>query len=321
MSVPTPSPVYLPAATVSPSVVMTPASTSSHQKESYFLYAPPTSPPQRSAFDQDLPAPPTSKRARRSFAAPSWSTVQTVVWAALPVLFYFVAFILALVVLFGTAESYSFLSVTQKSGTGRLDYYVLNSCAIAPGTTERHCEAPAIRANFLPSLTRISSYLPGLSAVKLPFYSHQTTAIFLSATVLLATSLAIYVPLWTLAYFPRARALPKFVTRFVRYHARNLFHLAGLLNLISFVLHVTIGLGYQLYMIGFRDDFKRWLQFGAYSVGTAGVDWTVRLGKGFHLVWAGCAFEALLVIAIKVSLHNGLDERVEWPTGDSKEQY
>lgn len=115
--------------------------------------------------------------------------------------------------------------------------------------------------------------------------------------------------------------LPRFVTRFMRYHARKLFHLAGLLILVSFILHITIGLGYQLYLIGFRNDFKRWLQFGAYSTGTSTVDWVARLGNGFQLVWAGCTFEALLVIAVKVSLHNGLDERVEWPEGDSKEQY
>ena len=197
-----------------------------------------------------------------------------------------------------------------------------DSCAISPGTTQRYCESPAIRADFLPSLTRISDYLPGLSSVKLPFFSHQTTAIFVSATVLLAASFAVYLPLWTLAYFPRARVLPKPVVRFVRYHARRLFDLAGILVFVSFILHVTIGLGYQLYLIGFRDDFKRWLQFGAYSIGAAKVDWVARLGNGFQLVWVGCACEALLVIAVKVSLHNGLDERVEWPAGgDSKEQY
>ncbi|KWU46822.1 hypothetical protein RHOSPDRAFT_31643 [Rhodotorula sp. JG-1b] len=332
MSLPTPSPAaYLPAATVSPSLVMTPASTDdSHAKESYFIYGPPSPPPlltPAQGLEQDRRASPqpSTKRAKWAAAVSSaadWNAVQLVWWAALPLVLYLVALILALVVLFGTAEYYSFMSVTQNSGNGRLDYYVLNSCAISPGTTQRYCESPAIRADFLPSLTRISDYLPGLSSVKLPFFSHQTTAIFVSATVLLAASFAVYLPLWTLAYFPRARVLPKPVVRFVRYHARRLFDLAGILVFVSFILHVTIGLGYQLYLIGFRDDFKRWLQFGAYSIGAAKVDWVARLGNGFQLVWVGCACEALLVIAVKVSLHNGLDERVEWPAGgDSKEQY
>lgn len=196
-----------------------------------------------------------------------------------------------------------------------------DSCATAPGSETRHCQPPAIFADFLPSLTRISSYLPGLAAVKLPFYSHQTTAIFLSSTVLLGASFLVYLTLWTLVYFPRTRVLPALYVRFARYYARRLFDLVGALVFVSFILHVTIGLGYQLYLIGFRDDFARWLQFGAYSLGSKDVDWVARLGKGFNLVWVGCTCEALLVIAIKVSLHNGLDERVEWPDGDSKEQY
>jgi hypothetical protein len=212
--------------------------------------------------------------------------------------------------------------VTLCDNTSLLRVPFADSCAISPGTTKRYCEPPAIHADFLPSLTRISDYLPGLSAVKLPFFSHQTTAIFVSSAVVLAASFAVYLPLWTLAYFPRSRVLPKPVVRFVRYHARRLFDLAGILVFLSFILHVTIGLGYQLYLIGFRDDFKRWLQFGAYSIGAAQVDWVARLGNGFQLVWVGCTCEALLVIAVKVSLHNGLDERVEWPAGsDSKEQY
>ncbi|GAA5980971.1 hypothetical protein JCM10908_003935 [Rhodotorula pacifica] len=319
----TPSPAYLPAATGSPSLVMTPPTPGSPNKESYFIYGPPTPPPH--AYEHDIPssaaAAQKSQKARWAVSGPSWRTVASVWWAALPLLLYAIALILALVVLFGTAERYTFMSVTQTSGTGRLDYYVLNSCATAPETTKRYCEAPAIFANFLPSLTRISSYLPGLSSVKLPFFSHQTTAIFVSSTVLLAASLLVYLPLWILAYFPHTRLFPRFFVRFARYHSRRLFDLAGILVFISFILHITIGLGYQLYLIGFRDDFKRWLQFGAYSLGSADVDWVARLGNGFQLVWVGCACEALLVIAVKVSLHNGLDERVEWPEGDSKEQY
>lgn len=106
---------------------MTPASTGSDPKESYFLYAPPTPPTLQPTFEHDLPAPTNAKRAKRSLSAPKWSTVQTVVWAALPLLFYLIALVLALVVLFGTSESYTFMSVTQKSGTGRLDYYVLSA--------------------------------------------------------------------------------------------------------------------------------------------------------------------------------------------------
>lgn len=132
MSLPTPA-AYLPAATASPGLVMTPASTDgSHAKESYFIYGPPSPPPQQ---HQQIPehgrASPQSPAKRAKWAAAvssaaDWNAVQSVWWAALPLLLYLVALILALVVLFGTAEYYSFMSVTQNSGTGRLDYYVLS---------------------------------------------------------------------------------------------------------------------------------------------------------------------------------------------------
>lgn len=338
---PAPSPAYWPAATASPALVMTPASIDSPSKESYFLQGPYTPPP---PFDAEPPAASGPKRSRRLLPRLDWHAAQSVWWAAFPLLLYGIALALAISVLFNTSPRHAFFTVAQQGGTGRLDYFVLSerspliflrprdkplttsprltdSCAVVPGSTERYCESPAIYANFLPSLTRISSFLPGLASVKLPFFSHQTTAIFVASTVLLAASFLAYLPLWILVYFPRTRLLPPPFVRFVRYHSRRAFDLAGALVFISFILHVTIGLGYQLYLIGFRDDFTRWLQFGAYSLGSAQVEWTARIGRGFDIVWVGCTCEALLVIAIKVSLHNGLDERVEWPEGDSKEQY
>lgn len=137
MSLPTLSPAaYLPAATVSPSLVMTPASTDdSHAKESYFIYGPPSPPPpqhqrQQQVLEHDGASPQSpAKRAKWAAAvssAANWKAVQHVWWAALPPTLYLIALILALVVLFGTAEQYSFMSVTQNSGTGRLDYYVLS---------------------------------------------------------------------------------------------------------------------------------------------------------------------------------------------------
>lgn len=112
---------------------MTPASTDdSHAKESYFIYGPPSPPPLTPAHvlehDRASPQPPAkrTKWAAAVSSAADWNAVQHVWWAALPLVLYLVALILALVVLFGTAENYSFMSVTQHSGNGRLDYYVLS---------------------------------------------------------------------------------------------------------------------------------------------------------------------------------------------------
>lgn len=115
---------------------MTPASTDdSHAKESYFIYGPPSPPPpqhqrQQQVLEHDGASPQSpAKRAKWAAAvssAANWKAVQHVWWAALPPTLYLIALILALVVLFGTAEQYSFMSVTQNSGTGRLDYYVLS---------------------------------------------------------------------------------------------------------------------------------------------------------------------------------------------------
>ncbi|GAA6051694.1 hypothetical protein JCM3770_001231 [Rhodotorula araucariae] len=247
----------------------------------------------------------------------SWSTLGTVVWAGLPPLLFVAGFAVLATAMFIRAPRFAYLSVVEQGGTGRLDYHIFQSCAVAPGSTKRTCTPLRVLVNFLPSLTTISPSLLGFSALQLPFHSRQTPAIFLSSLVFLAVSLALYAPLWTLAYFPHA-PLPRPVVRLCRYSAGTLFAASGTLAFLSFIFTLTIGLGLLLQAQDAARAFAAAYRYGAVSTAAfaeiAHPRWVARAGTdGFALVWAATALSGAATLAIKVSLHNGLDERVEWP--------
>ncbi|GAA5973224.1 hypothetical protein JCM21900_003894 [Sporobolomyces salmonicolor] len=277
----------------------------------------PTPISQKDSYLSSYPGEPVEPKPRRRVRLLSWNweRVEHILWAAVPPLFHVLSLVLLVAALLVESPSTSFMTVKERGGAGRLDYYILNSCAVTPGTTERICPSRSTMVNFVPSLAMISSSLPGLSAAKLPFFSHQTPSIFLSSVVLLLAALIIYIPLWTLVYFPSAR-LPGFLVRFYRYHARNLFYFSGILSFVSFILTVTIGVGYKLFLMGFASDFNTWYMFAIFETGSTTLDWSAEIGSAFDLVWAASTFTALTVISINIALHNGLDEKVEWPADE-----
>lgn len=81
---------------------------------------------------EPISAPPSYSRqppAPRQWTSrlPDADRVETVLWAAVPLVFYAIAFALALALLVSQAEGYAFLSVVQKDGTGRLDYFIMSA--------------------------------------------------------------------------------------------------------------------------------------------------------------------------------------------------
>lgn len=194
------------------------------------------------------------------------------------------------------------------------------SCVTAVNSTaSRICTSPTAFVDFMPSLTAVSSSMPGYAPLKLPFKSHQTPVIFISAIVLSVAALIIYIPLWILAYYPHAPILPAAVIKFIRYYSRQFFIASGVLSFTAMIISVTIGVGYKLLLMAARDDFNVWIQYSSWynQIGNGVTRWDASIGDGFDLVWASSVFQALAALAINVSLHNGLDEKVEWP-GDEK---
>lgn len=158
----------------------------------------------------------------------------------------------------------------------------------------------------------ISPSLPGFSALKLPFYSHQTPSIMLTSLCVLVLSLLLYLPLWTLVYFPHT-PLPPRLLKFIRYHSRPLFYLTGAISFLGFIFTLSIGIGYKLWFLSFMIDFETFYKFGVYRTGSSELVWNATIGRGFDAVWAATVCAAMTVVGINISLHNGLDERVEWP--------
>ncbi|GAA5899213.1 uncharacterized protein JCM6883_005148 [Sporobolomyces salmoneus] len=273
-----------------------------------------------STFPGEQIEPATRPRQKRSLLPQwswSWDKAETVLWAAVPLVFYLVAIALLLAVMLSSGSEMAFMTVREKRGTGRLEYFVLNSCATAPGTTDRNCTGRSLFVDFVPSLVQIGSALPGFSSLKLPFYSFQTPSIFLASLSIVITSFFLYLPLWTLVYFPHA-PLPSRLVRWIRYHSRPLFYFAGIVSFLGFVFTLSIGLGYKLYFLGYIDDFENWYKFGIYRLGRKEIEWVAEIGRGFDAVWTASVCMAMTVVSINISLHNGLDERVEWPK-DQKE--
>lgn len=193
------------------------------------------------------------------------------------------------------------------------------SCAVAPGTTERICTSSSLHVDFMPSILRISDQVPGFAALKLPLKSNQTPSIVVSSIIILGAALLVYLPLWTLAYFPEA-PLPARAVKFVRFYARRLFQLVGVLSFLSMLMTFTIGLGYKLLLMGSVEDFNAWIAYAGWQglIREGATRWTASIGShAFDLFWLSTVCQALVTFGVKVALHNGLDESVEWP-GDSK---
>ncbi|BGP36506.1 hypothetical protein JCM10449v2_000407 [Rhodotorula kratochvilovae] len=259
---------------------------------------------------------PRARRRRLPSFQWSWGLAETVLWATLPPVLFVAGLALLTAAMFGNAPRYAYLSVVEQGGTGRLDYYIFQSCAVAAGSTTRTCTPLSTAVDFLPSLTTISPSLLGFSALQLPFHSRQTPAIFLSSLLFLAVALLLYAPLWTLSYFPHA-PLPRLLVRLCRYSAANLFAASGLFAFLSFLFTLTIGIGTLLQAQAAAADFSAAYRYGAVSAAAfaeiARPSWVPELGRGFDLVWAASGLSAGAMLAVKISLHNGLDERVEWP--------
>lgn len=189
-----------------------------------------------------------------------------------------------------------------------------DSCSIAPGRTQRICTPRSANVDFMPSILRVSDAMPGMSALRLPFRSEQTPAIFFSALAACLFSFLLYIPLWTLAYFPDA-PLPTAMVKSIRFYSRRLFEIVGVFSFIGMIFTFTIGLGYKLLLVAAAGDFNAWILYASkngFLVDGATL-WRAGTGEGFNLVWASTVFQALATIGIKAALHNGLDERVEWP--------
>lgn len=321
------SPATIQLATLSSS----PASSTPFSQKDSFLDTFPGSKRSSSSPSADKPV----VHKRRRFG---WSEAETILWATVPLVLFAVALATLAGALFSTSSKWAFLSVVEGNGTVRLDYHILStysgqprycsrpltrdhadSCAVAAGSTKTSCTPYEMNNDFLPSLTTISPHLLGFSALQLPMYSRQTPSIFLASFLFLVASLLVYLPLWTLAYFPHTRLVPPVAVRFMRYYASRLFALVGLLACLAFLFTLTIGVGYLLQLARYASDFAAAYRHGALSRGLpheyVDPSWTAHLGGGFTLVWVSTAFSGLLVLAVQVSLHNGLDERVEWPNG------
>lgn len=273
-----------------------------------------------------------NRTARARWTIPTWQQAETALWASLPMVLHVVGLALLLFAFFERSKPY--LMVRQARGSGLIDFGILGefrlqrlkmqrtdkatpssgSCSVAPDTTERICTSPSLNVNFLPSILHVSQAVPGFAPLKLPLQSSQTPAIVLSAIVLLTVSLLVFIPLWTLAWFPDA-PLPAPLVKYIRFRARQLFLVAGVLSFASMILTLTIGLGYKLLLSAAAFDFNQWITFALFQgqIREGATRWTAELGGGFDILWASTVCQALVTLGIKVALHNSQDERVEWP--------
>lgn len=95
----------------------------------------------------------------------------------------------------------------------------------------------------------------------------------------------------------------------IKRYTRELYLIGGSLAFLSFVLTVTIGIGYRELLIAAANNFTDTSDF-EFRKGTIGSVWIPEIGQGFHLVWTASALSALSALGVNVALHNGLDERV-----------
>lgn len=172
------------------------------------------------------------------------------------------------------------------------------------------CTPRSLHANFVPALIRASPSIPGFAVLQLPLRSVQTPVIFVSAFVCTLLSLVVFVPVWLLYHFPRV-PFPRAVLRVVRYYPAYFFQLAALLSGAAFTVSLTVGIGYELYMLTFGEGFQNYVALGLYE-GLGTHKWTFEIGNAFDYVYTAVAFQALLTISTVCSLHNGFDESIEY---------
>ncbi|KAK4055269.1 hypothetical protein OIV83_000551 [Microbotryomycetes sp. JL201] len=220
------------------------------------------------------------------------------------------------------STSAPYLSFVQNGGPGRLDMFILNSCATRPDNLTRTCTNQSLKVSFLPSMAQVTDFVPGVVAVQLPFQSTEAPPIILTAAICLFLSLVLYVTLWMLTFYPSTKLLPRAYVDFARYRARQLFLVSGALSFASTILTITISMGLKLYFMGYRNKINSTMELASlygYVKGDV-TEWRAQLGPGFDVLWASTAMQILTVLAVNIALRYGIDERVEWPQ-DSKETW
>lgn len=173
----------------------------------------------------------------------------------------------------------------------------------------------------MPSIIRVSHAMPGMSSLRLPFRSEQTPSILLSGVMACFASFLLYLPLWSLAYFPHSTPLPAGLIKTIQFHSRKVFQAVGVLSFVGMIITFTIGLGNKLLMTAAVSDFNAWIKYATRNGALVGgaTAWRATCDTaGHNLIWASTAFQILATIGIQMALHNGLDERVERPD-DSKQ--
>ncbi|KAM0793396.1 hypothetical protein ACM66B_000848 [Microbotryomycetes sp. NB124-2] len=253
---------------------------------------------------------------RWRWARPRWlsqDSAETFVAKCLPLSLHTTA--LATLIAATLMTSAPFLSIEQANGPGRLDLFLLNSCATQPDNLARICTPRSLRVSFLPSMAQVTDFMPGVVAVQLPFESTEAPPVVVTASICLFLSLLLYITLWMLTFYPHTKLLPRAFVDFARYRARQLFLVTGSLSFVAAILTTTISLGLKLYFIGYRNKINQTMQLASmygYVRGGATV-WRAELGPGFDIMWASTAMQILTVLAVNVALRYGIDERVEWP--------
>lgn len=187
-----------------------------------------------------------------------------------------------------------------------------DACWKAPDASDWSCTSRSLNANFVPALVGVNEWMVAPATLQLPLRSSQTPAITLTAIILSLLSLIVYLPVWIMAYFPSTR-MPGRVRELILDHSRQFFFVAGMLSFASFMISITIGIGYKLLMRSAALYFHR-AQTSAFLAGWTGSStsvWTARTGRGFDLFWAGSVMQALVALGTNVALHNRLDERIE----------
>lgn len=116
-----------------------------------------------------------------------------------------------------------------------------------------------------------------------------------------------------MAYYPKV-PYPRVLKKSIRDNPRTWYLIAGVLAFVSFVITLTIGIGYQLYLIAANSIFTEAIYY-ALAVGDIGLNgstgWAGALGNGFRYVWIASAMQGATVVGINVALHNRINLIIE----------
>lgn len=126
-------------------------------------------------------------------------------------------------------------------------------------------------------------------------------------------SFVVFILPWSLAYFPKL-PYPRFLKKSILDNSKRWYTTAGILAFTSFVITLTIGIGYQLYFIAANSIFTEAI-FYALAVGDIGLNgstgWAGALGNGFRYVWIASALQGATVVGINIALHNRINLIIE----------